>query len=246
MNSRQNTIFIFRFGLEYYLMMIALIFQSVIGGPTICGYPASSNNVVSHKWYQFFCITSGNHLHSKPAQSFPFSFHGNCNGNFILGTTPLFAALASKVELIYLEIARKFFPSRPYCAATKLLQPLPGSLVTSQTKQLLQVNSIYTGFPGAEPPQRLKPGSQWFSRCVKDGSCCDRLMVFTGTANIEPSGTCPVTGISAPGTRKSFRPPQLGKILKACGFIGEAPIEFKLILREVLRYYEFVHVWPPY
>jgi hypothetical protein len=174
------------------------------------------------------------------------SLNGNGYSAFKLGTTTLFAAPASNVKLIYLKIARKLFSPTADCAATKLLQPLPGSLVTSQAEQLLQVDSIHAGFSGTKPPQGLKPRSQWFSRSVKYGSCCHRLMVFTGTANIEPSGTCPVTGISTPSTRKSSRPPKSGKILKACRFLGEAPIKFKLILGEVLRNKKFVHFWPPY
>lgn len=245
MNPWQNTIFIFRLGLDDYLMMITSILQSFIPGPAIRSYPCAGGNVVGHEWYQFFCSTSGNYLQPKPPQSSPFSLNGNGHGKFVLGTTTFFTSYASKVKLVYFEIARKLFSSRADRAATELLQPLPSSFITSQTEQLLQVDSIYARLSGAEPPQRLKPRRQWLSRRVKDGSCCYRLMVFTGTANIEPSGAFPVTGISTPGTRKSSRPSKSKKIFKASWFIGEASIKFQLVLWEVFGNIKFVHLWPP-
>jgi hypothetical protein len=48
------------------------------------------------------------------------------------------------------------------------LQPAPGCVVTSQSKQCLQANSTNAGLTGRKPPKGLEPDCQGLFGAVKD------------------------------------------------------------------------------
>ena len=83
---------------------------------------------------------------------------GDRYDGFAFGPTASFAgALATNEELIDLNSAGKFFTFMPDGAAPELLKPGPGSTVTAETKQFLQVHGINAGFSGGKPPHGFKP-----------------------------------------------------------------------------------------
>lgn len=241
MYSWEDAFFILGLGRQHLMMGKPLFFKTVVALPTIGGNQTAGSDVTFYERQQLCRAAIFDDLKPRPAEFPPLAFNGNRNLAFMLRTTAaLTATLAAKLEFIGLNLSRKGLPVGKDGAGSELLQPAPSCAITAQTQQILQCQSIHTGFASRKPPQGLEPDHERLFRSVKDGAGCHRMLFLTAPAQVQLPGTFPKFRMAAIRADKPFGPAKLEQIVEASLFVVEATIKFKLVFREI-----FKHIRPP-
>jgi hypothetical protein len=246
MNAWKNTFLIHCFCLENLLMPIIFLLKRIVSLPTIGHYGTSGSNIGLDERHQFIPGTILDNLKPDAADAFPVLFGCHDHGKLILGATASFPAVPSaNINFINFNHTGEFFPSIPDRATAKLMKPSPRGIIAAKPEQCLEGHRADAGFPGGEPPQRLKPQLQFLARPMEDCPCGKGMMELTIGTDEKLSAAQPVFGMPASAANKASGPAIPEKIIIAGLFIRKSLVEFHFIFREIFCNNKLFHCWPP-
>jgi len=162
--------------------------NDVVALPVIGGDGRSGFDIVENERFHGIPGTIQGDMQTNATHSlFEVStFNGNRYDGFAFGrAASLAGALATDEELIDLNAAGQLFTLTTDGAAPELLKPCPGSAVTAEVQQFLQVHGIDTGFAGGKPPHGFKTVGDRTLRAVHDSSGRQRMLVLAPGADIQ-------------------------------------------------------------
>ena len=120
----------------------------------------------------------------------------------------------ANIHFINLNCPAKAIAPVPNHCTAQLMEPSPGCLIASKSKNSLQPKSIGSLFLACNKPHRKKPSLQWLASAFKNCSSYHRGLPLTSTAMKETTRSSP--RLSTPKTVRadeSIRPPETLKIL---------------------------------
>ena len=217
---------------------IAATRQLVVAAPSIGqNFGAPFNDVANERHKaRIGCVRNSAQPHS-PETFWEMNFQ--CNNHDILsfGTATSFTArfAASNVRFVHFNMARKFITIGTDHRLPQLVQPRPGSLITSQTENTFQAQSARSVFLAGYKPHCCKPNLQRKLGPLEDSARRHRNLT-SALPTMKIASTCypRVRFPSAPSTLKSFWPTTTQKIAAACRFICKPFQELLVRTRVVL------------
>src|SRR5680860_39959 len=153
------------------LMYIAKPFQTIIASSKICRYRRSRNHKTPCKRNQASSGSIRNSQHPNPTETLGFMyFNRNRNKRLssCLATTPSTLILATNQGFVDFNTSAQFVSTWSYHGWPQFMEPTPGSLITSQTKNSLKSKGVSTKFLTPYIPDSLKPKLERLPCSLKD------------------------------------------------------------------------------
>ena len=176
-----------------------------------------------------------------PSCDFPILLRGNKNQCLAFGSTAsLSRLLPTDIHFVHLNCAREPVPLWPDHCPSQFVQPRPGCLIASQSKNSLQAQSTCPILLARYPPDYPKPQNQRLPCPLKKCSCNHRGLMRTCRALKQRTFQFPSLAVTTDRAPEAFRPTQLKQILAARLLCRKALLElrqgFRIVLH-TLQYY---------
>jgi len=215
-------------GNGFRLVVVALFCQAAVGRPAIGSDRCAGCYRSLNKWNQALRGRILDAPHPDAAGTAASDFRGDHDDRLGFRLSPHNAGFsAAYIGFIHLDISTQNVTPWPHHGAPQLMEPSPGRLIATQTKNALYAKRTDPVFLVGHVPHRLEPQPQWLSSALEDRSCRCRCLTLTPAAPEltprRPPRVCPATRW-APET---FRPAHTPKKIRASYLCREPFVEFR-------------------
>ena len=171
-----------------YLMFVSVGCDEVVAFPTICSDRTAGLNMMENEGLKGIGGTVQGHVQTNAPHSFLHvsAFHRHGDDGFPMGTAAAGAGfLATDEKFIHLHASGQLTSIVADGAASELLQPNLGRLITAEAQELLKIDGIDTGFAGGEPPHGFESVGDRLLGTVHDGTGRQRMLMLALGADIQ-------------------------------------------------------------
>ena len=200
-------------------MIIAKFTQSIISIPVICTNCRARLNAVFYSIVETLCRSIGHMFQSYSSNTLPILLCDNDYQCFTGSSTTSFSRFrTTNISFINFDYPRKAITPGANHSTTQLMKPTPSCSIAAQSQCSLQTQSTNALFLVRHIPYRTKPYLQWFTRILKNCTCCYRCLIFTMSAIIQAFSSFPCFLMFTPWATKPIRPSKLKQVLFTCLF----------------------------